>query len=630
VERARSRRAAALSPRMVEPVAGESAAAEVPPVTIVGAGPAGLTAAWELARLGRRAVLYERDARVGGISQTVDYKGFRFDLGGHRFFTKVGEVFEIWSELLGDDFLERPRLSRIYYRQRFFDYPLKPVNALVGLGAIEAVRIAASFLRAKLWPHREERNLEQWVSNRFGRRLFEIFFKTYTEKVWGMACTEISADWAAQRIQNLDLRRAVVSALLDRGGQQAVKSLIHRFHYPRFGPGMMWERCAERLAERGSPTRRERELVRIAHRDGRVVAIELRAPDGGVEEHAVEHLICSIPLGRVAQLLDPPPPPEVLAAANGLRHRDFLTVMLVVEAPELFADNWIYVHEPDVKVGRIQNFKNWSPEMVPDAATTALGLEYFVNRGDTLWETPDAELIELAKRELRQLGLDGGRPVIDGAVVRVPCAYPVYDDGYRERIATVRGCLAGLANLQMIGRNGQHRYNNQDHSMLTGIYAARTVAGDPHEVWDVNVDGDYHEEVKGAGGDRLVPGASLAPTLDELLARMFARFDAAALGAAVGTVSALALFSATALLVVLHGGEPHGEPTLSLLGAYLAGYTVSWRGALLGLVAGAAIGFGVGWVMAKGINTLLGWSEAGLHRELDRERILDGLKESGA
>jgi protoporphyrinogen oxidase len=605
--------------------AGRDAGA--PRIVIAGAGPAGLTAAWELARLGHRAELFERDTLVGGISQTVDYRGYRFDLGGHRFFTKVGEVFEIWREVLGEDFLERPRLSRIYYDKKFFDYPLKPVNALAGLGPIEAVRIAVSFARAKLFPEREERNLEQWVSNRFGRRLFEIFFKTYTEKVWGMACTEISADWAAQRIQNLDLKRAVISALFE-GRAREVKSLIHRFHYPRLGPGMMWERAAARLAERGSPTRLATELVRIAHDGGRVTAITVRDAAGGERSREVDHLICSIPLGRAAQLLDPPPPPEVLAAAAGLRHRDFLTVMVVVDAPELFADNWIYIHEPDVRVGRIQNFKNWSPEMVADPATTALGLEYFVNRGDELWNTPDGELIELATRELRQLGLDGGRPVRDGAVVRVPCAYPVYDDGYRERIATVRGFLERLPNLQMIGRNGQHRYNNQDHSMLTGIYAARTVAGDPHPIWDVNVDGDYHEEVKGAGGDRLVPAAPAEPTLDELLDAAFARFDATALGAAVGAVAGLGLFLATAFLVLFHGGEPGDTVTLSLLAAYLTGYSVSWPGALLGLLEGGVLGFALGAAIAGSLNTLLGWVESTLHRELDEERALDLPKET--
>lgn len=266
--------------------------------------------------------------------------------------------------------------------------------------------------------------------------------------------------------------------------------------------------------------------------------------------------------------------------------------------------------------------------MVADPATTALGLEYFVNRGDELWNTPDAELIELATRELRQLGLDGGRPVRDGAVVRVPCAYPVYDDGYRERIATVRGFLERLGNLQMIGRNGQHRYNNQDHSMLTGIYAARTVAGDPHPIWDVNVDGDYHEEVKGAGGDRLVPAAPAEPTLDELLDAAFARFDVAALGAAVGAVAGLGLFLATAFLVLFHGGEPGDTVTLSLLAAYLTGYSVSWPGALLGLLEGGVLGFALGATIAGALNTLLGWVESTLHRELDEERALDLPKET--
>ena len=611
---------------MTERLLAPPEAARDEAIAIVGAGPAGLTTAWELARLGRRATLYEKDRCVGGIAQTAEYKGFRFDLGGHRFFTKVGEVQGLWEEILGDDFLSRPRLSRIYYRQRFFDYPLKPLNALAGLGPVEAVRIVASYAKARLLPSREERNFEQWVSNRFGRRLFEVFFKTYTEKVWGLPCEEISADWAAQRIQNLDLGRAIAAALFGRSGGDVVTTLIHQFHYPRHGPGMMWERCAERLAVAGSPTRLEHELVRIDHRDGRVTGIAVRDGEGRVAERPVEHLICSIPLGRAAELLSPPPTAPVLAAARGLRHRDFLTVVLIVDRAELFPDNWIYVHEPAVRVGRIQNFKNWSPEMVPDPGRTALGLEYFANRGDEVWSLPDAELVALAKREIEQLGLAEAAAVSDGTVVRVPYAYPVYDPGYRERVAAVRACLEGLANLQMIGRNGQHRYNNQDHSMLTGIYAARNVLEPAHDVWDVNVDEEYHEAVSAArGGDRLTPAAAGEATLEELLHAHFARFDGVALGAATAVTLALLLFAATASVLLVGNGD-HPGPMLSLLGHYFFGFELSWRGALVGVLEAGALGFVLGSGLAVAINALINWVERSLQRELEAEQKLDSLQ----
>ena len=595
-------------------------------IAVIGAGPAGLAAAWELAKLGRRATIFERDETVGGISRTVVHRGFRFDLGGHRFFTKAPEVEAIWFELLGDDLLERPRLSRIFYRDHFFDYPLRPLNALVGLGAVEAVRVVASFAAARLWPEREEKSFEQWVTNRFGRRLFEIFFKTYTEKVWGMPCSEISADWAAQRIKNLNLFRAIRAALFGSAGGDIVTTLINRFHYPRHGPGMMWERCAERLAALGSPVRLGHELARIAHRDGRVVSIDLRHADGRQEELAVDHLICSIPLARAIELLDPPAPAPVLAAARALRHRDFLTVVLVVDEPELFPDNWIYVHAPEVRVGRIQNFKNWSPEMVPDPAQTALGLEYFVNRDEELWQRPDAELVALGTAEIDRLGLAPAARVVDGAVVRVPSAYPVYDPGYRQRLAIVRDHLRSLPNFEMIGRNGQHRYNNQDHSMLTGIHAARNAvapAGERSDVWAVNVDGEYHEEASARGGDRLVPGAADDASLEELLAAAFRRFDPWAMGTAVGATAALLLLLGT-LALLARGGE--GEaPMLSLLGIYLVGYEVSWRGLLLGVVEGGAFGGALGSALAHAINALVGLAERALRRELEAERTIDAL-----
>ncbi len=586
--------------------------AEGRPVLVIGAGPAGLTAAHELAERGIPAIVCEQDDQVGGLARTVTYQGYRFDIGGHRFFTKVETVQRLWEDLLGEDFLVRPRLSRIYYRDRFFDYPLRPLSALAGLGPIEAARILVSYVRARILPHREEHSFEEWVVNRFGRRLFEIFFRTYTEKVWGVPCSEIAADWAAQRIKNLDLKTAVLHALASGKRDGAVvTTLIDRFHYPRLGPGMMWERMRDRLASRGVDTVLETEVVRLRHSDGRVDAVTVR-DRAGERELEVEGVISSMPLGQLVRALDPRPPPDVRAAADRLRHRDFLTVVLIVRREEVFPDNWIYVHSPDVRVGRIQNFKNWSPEMVPDPATTALGLEYFVHEGDDLWSAPDQSLLERGVREMERLGLVRGTDVEGGTVVRVPKAYPLYDPEYADAVATVRDHLARLSNLHTIGRNGQHRYNNQDHSMLTGLLAARVVAGEDHDVWDVNVDPEYHEEGRGAG--RATPEAARRPSLEGLLGRAFARYDPVALGAAVGSVLAAGLFLLTA--VTLLQDADSGIP-LSLLGHYLYGYEATWTGALIGVGEGLARGFVWGYTLAVLINRMVGWQETVLESELE-------------
>jgi protoporphyrinogen oxidase len=478
---------------------------------IIGGGPAGLTAALELSRVAFPAVVFESDRLVGGIAQTGEYKGFRYDIGGHRFFTKVDMVHDIWEEILGDDLIRRNRLSRIYYNDRFFDYPLRPVNALLGLGPVEATRIMLSYLKSAMFPVRDEKNFEEWVSNRFGRRLYEIFFKTYTEKVWGMPCTEIGADWAAQRIKNLDLVKAVMNAIFGeraRNKGEVLTTLIDEFHYPRLGPGMMWERCREILAEKGYPTLTETRVVKLRHDGGRITTAVVRTADGEEREEPGSHFLSSMPMRALIHSLDPAPPAEVLTLADNLRYRDFLTVMLIVDDPDLFPDNWIYIHSPHVKLGRIQNFKNWSPEMVPNEHQSALGLEYFVQEGDGLWSSSDEDLVRLGARELAQLGLVPEGKASDGCVVRMPKAYPVYDHGYQETIAGIRAYLQRFNNLQLIGRNGQHRYNNQDHSMVTAVYAARNITGADYDVWDVNVEEEYHEESKGgqaAGSGRAVP-----------------------------------------------------------------------------------------------------------------------------
>ena len=582
-------------------------------VLITGAGPAGLTAAYELSKLGLQSTIVEADRQVGGISRTVNYRGYRFDIGGHRFFSKVPIVNQVWREILEEEFLVRPRMSRIYYRQRYFDYPLKAMNALTGLGPVESVRIGMSYVQTRLFPHAEETNFEQWVTNRFGSRLYEIFFKTYTEKVWGIPCREISADWAAQRIKNLSLREAVRNALLGAGRTadgQIITTLIDEFYYPRLGPGMMWESCRNLLAARGHETVEGVEVERIRHRHGRVENMVGRTDAGQTVELDAEHYISSMPLRELILALDPPAPPEVLAAANRLRYRDYLTVVLIVKREEIFPDNWIYIHAPEVKMGRIQNYKNWSPAMVPDPTRTSLGLEYFLWEKDEEWTWPDERLIELGIRECVRIGLIAPDEVEDGTVVRMKKAYPVYDQYYHESIATIRRYLETFANLQTVGRNGLHRYNNQDHSMLTAIYAARNIVGEQNDVWSVNTEMEYHEEVreaKAGAGDRAIP-MPVTPEeealADELIEAVFARLDAVALGAAAGAVMGLGVFLATAILL-LKGGPVVG-PTLSLLSQYLIGYSVSWRGALVGLIEGGIIGFVLG--------SLTGWSWNWMHR----------------
>jgi len=462
-------------------------------IIIMGAGPAGLTAGYEAVKKGLEPVIFEQDRQVGGISKTVDYKGYLFDIGGHRFFTKSDEVKRIWREILGPEFLTRPRLSRIYYKNRFFYYPLKPMNALVNLGPWEAGRVVLSYIAAQFRPAREIVTFEDWVTKNFGKRLFQVFFKTYTEKVWGVSCRELQADWAAQRIKSLSLFKAILDAFgLMKGAK--VTTLIDEFQYPKRGPGQMWAKAQEHIENLGGRVDLNTRVEHMTHRAGKVLSVIVRSAHGR-EELSGDHYISSLPLKELILSLTPAPPRQVIRAAEALRYRDFFTVGLIIKKEMTFPDNWIYVHSPEVLVCRIQNFKNWSPWMVPDKRYTSLGLEYFCFDTDDIWARSETELINMAIEELEILGLAARVEVTDGTVIRSRKTYPIYDAGYKENIETLRAYLSSFSNLQTIGRNGLHRYNNQDHSMLTALRSIGNIIGEPHSVWDINADEEYHEAV---------------------------------------------------------------------------------------------------------------------------------------
>jgi protoporphyrinogen oxidase len=461
-------------------------------VAVLGAGPAGLTSAWTLAQRGYRATVLEADGTVGGIAKTVEFQGYRFDLGGHRFYTKLEPIRRLWEQMLGPELLTRPRLSRIYYRNRFFNYPLRAQDVVRGLGLLESARCAMSFLywRRRL-RHLQPQTFEEWVVQRFGRRLYDAFFSSYTEKVWGIPGSEIRSEWAAQRIKEFSFWQAVLGILGLR--REHATTLIEKFLYPRLGPGQMWETFREAVEARGIPVLVNHECVGLHHAGGRVESVLVRT-DGTETEHSVDAVLSSIALRELIESLHPPAPPDVRAAAARLRYRNLCLVALMTREAEPFPDNWIYIHDPRTRAGRVQNFGAWSRDMVREG-TTCLGVEYFCDDGDDIWRMSDSDAVQFATTDLASIGILDPDQVFNGVKVRVPKAYPMYDARYREAVATIRGYLEHFENLRTFGRNGLHRYNNQDHSMWTAILATLNhTEGASHDVWSVNTSAEYLEE----------------------------------------------------------------------------------------------------------------------------------------
>ena len=585
-------------------------------VVVVGAGPAGLTAAYELTKNAVKPLVLEQSGSMGGLARTINHDGYRFDMGGHRFYTKVEAVNALWHEVMGEDFLCRPRLSRIFYHNRFFYYPLRIFNVLKGVGLWEAAGIIFSYLQAKVFPPKRQDTVDQWMTRRFGRKLYETFFKTYTEKVWGIPCTQIKAEWAYQRIRELSLKTILISMV--SGSENNHTSLIEEFEYPRLGPGMLWEHVRNEIEQRGGIVSPRSEVIRFNRTGNRIESVVVSHDGEGDEVIPGTDFISSIPLVDLIHKLDDVPE-NVLQAAEKIKYRDFLTVCLIINQPALFPDNWIYIHSPEVRVGRIQNFKNWSPEMVADPAKTSLGLEYFCTEGDEIWRMADDELINLGINELDRIGLARAADVEGGCVYRVPKAYPVYDSDYQNSLGVIREFIGKLENFQTIGRNGLHRYNNMDHSMLTAMLAVRNLLfQEKNDLWNVNTDQEYLEETKQSPESQAASGVRLEP--------VFLKLDPLAFGLSSGITTGLVLLLAT-LWLVIKGGLVIG-PNLLLLDQYFPGFTVSFQGAGMGMLYGLLLGFILGWGFAHLRNLAILLSMILIQRDIESlalRRLLDYL-----
>ncbi len=466
------------------------------PIYILGAGPAGLAAAYVLTQAGQPVVVIERESRVGGLAKSIYYRDFILDLGPHRFFTKIPPVLQLWHEVLGPEQVTINRLTRIYYRGKYFQYPVKAFEVLQKVGIWESTRIVASYLWAQLFPNRDPHNFAEWVQSKFGTRLFQIFFERYTEKLWGIPCTDISAEWAAQRIKGLSLLKAIRTAVLGNDGR--VKTLIDQFQFPRLGSGQLYDRIAAELERKGQTILTHTEVIRVEHENFHVQRLTLRDRATG-EERTVPctHVISSIPISILIQQLDQPPPELVVQLAKDLKFRNTILIYLLVEGSSIFPDNWLYINEPNVQLGRVTNFANWSPDMLANPDQTPLCCEYWCNFDDPFWQESEAKLLERAESDLRQIKLLQDQPIVGGFAVRLPRTYPIYAGNYKTALAEIQAYLQQFNNLQLIGRYGAFKYNNQDHSLLMGILAAENVlTPGKHNLWSVNSDSEYQEEAR--------------------------------------------------------------------------------------------------------------------------------------
>ncbi len=495
-------------------------------VAIIGAGPAGLTAGYLLSKKGYSVTIIEKDEHyVGGISRTVEYKGFRFDIGGHRFFSKSKEVVDLWDEILPDDFIRRPRMSRIYYEGKFYSYPLRAFEALWNLGVFRSTLCMLSYIKARAFPNKNVNSFEDWTVNQFGHKLYSIFFKTYTEKVWGMPCDEMSSDWAAQRIKGLSLWSAVTDGLKRSLGLNKkpndgmeTKTLLETFRYPRLGPGMMWNAARDHVVAKGNSVLMGHTLKQLAQDINGNWRMSSSKTDGSECVITAKHVISSAPMRELSARIHPLP--DSSFQADNLKYRDFLTVALMIKSDDLFPDNWIYIHDDKVQVGRVQNFRSWSPEMVPDNSIACVGLEYFCFENDGLWSSSDEDLIELAKKEMAILGLCDPKDVVGGSVVRQEKAYPVYDDEYAINVDHMRSELEEkYPNLHMVGRNGMHRYNNQDHAMMTSMLTVENIEAGKrvYNIWNVNEDAEYHES--GGEGEKAQMTSQILQEADKIISQ---------------------------------------------------------------------------------------------------------------
>jgi len=467
-------------------------------ILIIGAGPAGLACAHELSihkETDFIVDIVEMAGQVGGISRTVNFDEYYYDLGGHRFFSKINEVNELWKKTLPNDFLVRERLSRIYYNYQFYNYPLQIKNVLGNLGLTESFLILLSFIKAKIFPFKEENNFEQWVTNRFGSRLYKTFFKTYTEKVWGIPCNQIQAEWVAQRIKNLSFVSAILNALPWKRKGNKIKTLISKFRYPKHGPGMMYEAMA-RIIEKNNKNFKvnlNSKLVRLEYKNKKWIST-IKQKKLLVKEY--DEIVSTMPISSLILSMDYDVPEDIKNIAAKLKYRAFLIVCLVFNKPNKLKDNWIYVHEKSVKLGRLQVLNNWSPFMVKNKNYSSYGAEYFCDEGDETWVKPDKELVELAVKELKLCGLvPNDYECIKGNVVRAKNTYPVYDEFYRDNMPKFIEFVKTLPGLQVAGRCGMFKYNNMDHSIYTGLLAARNIilGHSKYDIWSVNQDEEYHE-----------------------------------------------------------------------------------------------------------------------------------------